>query len=135
MNIQKLNTRFSIFHAAPKEESFNCKKDSFHWHTYNVTLMLLIQGSSLRKTWEKLSPKTIPILSISSSGRSGLTVLYRIYRKNIPKDFHFSSKLQKVKTSPCFKFVGWPLWYYDCIAHIIHMMLHYVITLVLFHFY
>ena len=33
-----------------------------------------------------------------------------IYRKNIPKDYHFSSKLQNmVKTSPCFKFVGLPL--------------------------
>ena len=31
----------------------------------------------------------------------GEVVLHRIYRQNIPKDYHFSSKLQKtVKTSP-----------------------------------
>ena len=42
----------------------------------------------------------------------GEVVLHRIYRKNIPKDYHFSSKLQKmVKTSPWFKFVGLPLIY------------------------
>ena len=30
----------------------------------------------------------------------------RIYRKNIPKDYHFCSKLWKtVKSSPCFKFL------------------------------
>ena len=58
------------------------------------------QGSSWRETWEKLSPKTVPLLPFE-------VVLHRIYRKNIPKDYHFSSKLQKtVKTSPCFKFVG-----------------------------
>ena len=28
----------------------------------------------------------------------------KYYRKNIPKDYHFSSKLQKaIKTSPCFQ--------------------------------
>ena len=40
----------------------------------------------------------------------GEVVLHRIYRKNIPKGYHFSLKLQKmVRTSPCFKFVGFPL--------------------------
>ena len=40
----------------------------------------------------------------------GEVILHSIYRKNIPKDYHFSSKLQKTaKTSPCFKFVGLPL--------------------------
>ena len=40
----------------------------------------------------------------------GEVVLHRIYRKNIPKDYRFSSKLQKmVKTSPHFKIVGLPL--------------------------
>ena len=34
----------------------------------------------------------------------GEEVLHRIYRKNIPKDYHFSSKLRKTfTTSPCFK--------------------------------
>ena len=33
----------------------------------------------------------------------GELVLHGIYRKNFPKDYHFSSKLQRmVKTSPCF---------------------------------
>ena len=37
----------------------------------------------------------------------GEVVLHRIYRKNIPKDYHFYSKSWKmVITSPCFKFVG-----------------------------
>ena len=37
-------------------------------------------------------------------------VLHSIYRKNIPKDFHFSSKLQNtVKTFPWLKFLGLPL--------------------------
>ena len=37
----------------------------------------------------------------------GEVVLIRIYRKNIPKDYHLSSNLQKtVKISPYFKFVG-----------------------------
>ena len=45
----------------------------------------------------------------------GEVVLHRIYRKNIPKDYHFSSKLQKtVKTSACFKFVGLPLMKWRC---------------------
>ena len=40
----------------------------------------------------------------------GEVVLHKVYRKNVPKDNHFSSKLQKtVKTSPCIKFVGLPL--------------------------
>ena len=50
----------------------------------------------------------LPILSYFSLFQAqGEVVLYWIYRKNILKDYHFSSKLQKmVKTSPCFKFVG-----------------------------
>ena len=37
----------------------------------------------------------------------GEVVLHRLYRKNIPNEHHFSSKLRKtIKTSPCFKFVG-----------------------------
>ena len=41
----------------------------------------------------------------------GEMVLHRIYRKNIPKDYHFSSKLQKmVKNSPCFNLVGLPMY-------------------------
>ena len=34
----------------------------------------------------------------------GEALLHRIYKKNIPKDYHLSSKFQKMdKTSPCFK--------------------------------
>ena len=31
------------------------------------------------------------------------------FYKNIPKDYHFSSKLQETVKTPCFKFVGLPL--------------------------
>ena len=50
---------------------------------------------------------TSPFFKLKPQGQ---VVLHRIYRKNIPKDYHFSSKLEKiVKTSPCFNCVGLPL--------------------------
>ena len=77
---------------------------------FNPLKVYLIQGLSWRETWEKLSLNSVSLLPISSSGREGITLGY--IEKNIPKDYRFSPKLQNtVKTSPCFKFVGLPLWY------------------------
>ena len=58
----------------------------------------------------------------------GEVVLHRIYRKNIPKDYHFSSELQKkVKTSPCFKFLGLPLGICHCSCDSCHQLLNLII--------
>ena len=80
---------------------------------YRKHVLMLYQGSSWRETWEKLSPKTVPLFlcSFFKLREKWFYIGYieRIFQKT---RYHFSSKLQKtVKTSPCFKFVGLPLLY------------------------
>ena len=85
---------------------FRCQKCRHYFTNSYPKSLHRNQGSSWRETWEV----NLPNLSHSSLFQAqGEVVLHRVYRKNIPKDYHFSSKLQKtVKTSPCFKFVGLP---------------------------
>ena len=55
-----------------------------------LVLLILSQGSSWRETWEKLSPKTDPLPSFSSSGRSfkcvGLQLLSTILQSQLQVD-------------------------------------------------
>ena len=91
--------RVILNHSNFLNEKIHCKFYSLH---YNITGVIL-------KGRGRSYPPKLSHFSLYQAQRE--VVLHRIYRKNIPKDYHFSSKLQKtVKTSPCFKFVGLPLY-------------------------
>ena len=92
-----------------QEITINYHKQQSCTCTYIVIMegMLRLRDHPRVILWESGLPKLSHFFSLFQAQEK--VILHRIYRKNIPKDNLFSSKLWKikmVKTSPCFKFVG-----------------------------
>ena len=67
--------------------------------SWKTTYIIILRGHPGGRHGRSYLPK---LSHFSLFQAQGEVVLHRIYRKNIAKDYHFSSKLKKtIKTSPC----------------------------------